>query len=100
MNYTFESQILEVNGAVIHLTEKECSLFARFLDKQGETLSKDSLMNYLYASEHNRPAKKIVDVFVCKLRSKLKAGNFPGAIETLWGKGYVMRLPESVEVAA
>lgn len=31
---------------------------------------------------------KMVDVMICKLRKKLEDKGFPGAIKTIWGKGY------------
>ena len=37
---------------------------------------------------------KIVDVFICKLRKKLaSASGGKDYIETVWGRGYVMREP-------
>jgi hypothetical protein len=41
---------------------------------------------------------KIVDVFVCKLRKKLsQATNGEKYIETVWGRGYVLRNPEATQ---
>ena len=31
---------------------------------------------------------KIVDVFICKIRAKLKALDIDPSIETAWGRGY------------
>lgn len=45
----------------------------------------------------DEPEIKIVDVFVCKLRKKLKPYGIE--IETLWGQGYRMT-PESKAIAA
>ena len=40
------------------------------------------------------PELKIIDVFICKLRKKLeKASNGKNYIETVWGRGYVLRAP-------
>jgi DNA-binding response OmpR family regulator len=45
------------------------------------------------------PAKPIIDVFICKMRKKLaSASDGKDYIETVWGRGYVLR--ESTEVAA
>jgi two-component system cell cycle response regulator CtrA len=45
----------------------------------------------------DEPELKIIDVFICKLRKKLseatKGANY---IETVWGRGYVLRDPETV----
>jgi len=40
----------------------------------------------------DEPVIKIIDVFMCKLRKKLaNASNGKDYIETVWGRGYVMR---------
>ncbi|GLK63439.1 hypothetical protein GCM10017635_09090 [Paracoccus kondratievae] len=42
----------------------------------------------------DEPELKIIDVFVCKLRKKLAAAmNGESHIETVWGRGYVLRDP-------
>jgi two-component system cell cycle response regulator CtrA len=44
----------------------------------------------------DEPELKIIDVFVCKLRKKLSlATNGENYIETVWGRGYVLRDPAS-----
>jgi two-component system cell cycle response regulator CtrA len=45
----------------------------------------------------DEPELKIIDVFICKLRKKLaKAADGDSHIETVWGRGYVLRDPEPV----
>jgi two-component system, cell cycle response regulator CtrA len=40
----------------------------------------------------DEPGLKIIDVFICKLRKKLAgASGGKNYIETLWGRGYVLR---------
>ena len=42
----------------------------------------------------DEPELKIIDVFICKLRKKLAtASNGRNYIETVWGRGYVLREP-------
>ena len=44
----------------------------------------------------DEPELKIIDVFICKLRKKLsQATGGESYIETVWGRGYVLRDPES-----
>ncbi len=46
----------------------------------------------------DEPELKIIDVFVCKLRKKLTAATGgSNYIETVWGRGYVLRDPAPVE---
>jgi two-component system cell cycle response regulator CtrA len=43
----------------------------------------------------DEPELKILDVFMCKLRKKLAhASNGRNYIETVWGRGYVLREPD------
>jgi len=46
----------------------------------------------------DEPEMKIIDVFICKLRKKLaNASGGKDYIETVWGRGYVMREPAEAE---
>jgi two-component system cell cycle response regulator CtrA len=48
----------------------------------------------------DEPELKIIDVFVCKLRKKLTAATGgDNYIETVWGRGYVLRDPAPTEDA-
>ena len=49
----------------------------------------------------DEPTIKIIDVFICKLRKKLaEASNGKDYIETVWGRGYVLREPHEGKVFA
>ncbi|AYF01247.1 winged helix family transcriptional regulator [Paracoccus yeei] len=57
-------------------------------------------LNHLYGGM-DEPELKIIDVFVCKLRKKLAAAlNGESHIETVWGRGYVLRDPVAEGLAA
>jgi DNA-binding winged helix-turn-helix (wHTH) protein len=46
----------------------------------------------------DEPEIKIIDVFICKLRKKLAiASSGKDYIETVWGRGYVLREPSEDE---
>ena len=54
---------------------------------------KRQFLNHLYGGM-DEPELKIIDVFICKLRKKLaNATNGKNYIETVWGRGYVLREP-------
>jgi two-component system cell cycle response regulator CtrA len=56
-------------------------------------------LNHLYGGM-DEPELKIIDVFVCKLRKKLaQAAGGENYIETVWGRGYVLRDPPGAESA-
>lgn len=69
------------------LSGSEARVFGHLYTR--EMATKNSIMAILYQSMGRDEAEpKIVDVFVCKLRKKLKP--FGVAIETVWGNGYAM----------
>ena len=54
-------------------------------------------LNHLYGGM-DEPELKIIDVFICKLRKKLaNASNGKNYIETVGGRGYVLRAPSEGE---
>ncbi len=61
--------------------------------RKGTTLTKEMFLNHLYGGI-DEPELKIIDVFICKLRKKLVAATGgQNYIETVWGRGYVLRDP-------
>ncbi|MBE1237923.1 winged helix-turn-helix domain-containing protein, partial [Phaeovibrio sulfidiphilus] len=64
------------------------------------TLTKEQFLNHLYGGM-DEPDLKIIDVFVCKLRKKLAAFlDGETCIETVWGRGYMIRDPEQTPSAS
>ena len=77
----------------IHLTGKEYAILELLSLRKGTTLTKEMFLNHLYGGM-DEPELKIIDVFVCKLRKKLIAAtDGESHIETVWGRGYVLRDP-------
>ena len=56
------------------------------------TVTRETFLNQLYGGM-DEPVAKIIDVFICKLRKKLAASNGKDYIETVWGRGHVLREP-------
>jgi two-component system cell cycle response regulator CtrA len=64
------------------------------------TLTKEMFLSHLYGGM-DEPEMKIIDVFICKLRKKLtSASGGKNYIETIWGRGYVMREPSENAASA
>lgn len=81
-------KVVNVDGKTVALTRKEYEIVNLLGVRKGAVLSKASFINHLYGGR-DEPESKIVDVFVCKLRHKLKKAGLKGAaIETVWGQGY------------
>lgn len=69
------------------LTASEARVFAHLTTR--DECSKDSIMAAMYSNRVDAgPEIKIVDVFICKLRKKLRP--FGVSITTLWGRGYAL----------
>jgi two-component system cell cycle response regulator CtrA len=82
-----------VSGQPLHLTGKEYGMLELLSLRKGTTLTKEMFLNHLYGGM-DEPELKIVDVFICKLRKKLvTATGGESYIETVWGRGYVLRDP-------
>ena len=80
------------------LTTKEYQMLELLAMRQGTPITKDMFLGHLYGGM-DEPDQKIIDVFICKLRKKLmQASGGKDYIETIWGRGYVLRNPEPVRV--
>ena len=92
-----DSRTCEVAGKPVHLTGKEYGILELLALRKGLTLTKEQFLNHLYGGM-DEPEVKIIDVFICKLRKKLEdASGGDNYIETVWGRGYVLRAPEGSE---
>jgi two-component system cell cycle response regulator CtrA len=92
-----DAKTVEVDGKTVHLTGKEYQMLELLSLRKGTTLTKEMFLNHLYGGM-DEPELKIIDVFICKLRKKLsEATGGENYIETVWGRGYVLRDPASSE---
>jgi two-component system, cell cycle response regulator CtrA len=88
-----DTKTVEVNSARVHLTGKEYQMLELLSLRKGTPLTKEMFLNHLYGGM-DEPEVKIIDVFICKLRKKLaNASNGKNFVETLWGRGHVLRDP-------
>ena len=94
LSVNLDNRTAEVDGEPLHLTGKELSILELLSLRKGQTLTKEQFLNHLYGGI-DEPELKIIDVFICKLRKKLaQATGNENYIETVWGRGYVLRDPE------
>ena len=88
-----DAKTVEAEGGAVHLTGKEYQMLELLSLRKGTTLTKEMFLNHLYGGM-DEPELKIIDVFICKLRKKLaEATGGDNYIETVWGRGYVLREP-------
>ncbi len=97
-----DAKTVDVAGSAVHLTGKEYQMLELLSLRKGTTLTKEMFLNHLYGGM-DEPELKIIDVFICKLRKKLAEANAGEShIETVWGRGYVLRdpVPQDIEEPA
>ena len=94
LEVNLDAKTVEVAGRPVNLTGKEYQIFELLSLRKGTTLTKEIFLNHLYGGI-DEPEAKIIDVFICKLRKKLTAATLgENYIETIWGRGYVLREPD------
>ena len=98
VSVNLDAKTVEVEGQTVHLTGKEYQMLELLSLRKGTTLTKEMFLNHLYGGM-DEPELKIIDVFICKLRKKLSvATGGDNYIETVWGRGYVLRDPNPLEM--
>ncbi|MCJ2041664.1 response regulator transcription factor [Methylobacterium sp. J-059] len=91
MVINLDQKVVEIAGTRVPLTGKEYQMLELLALRKGTTLTKEMFLNHLYGGM-DEPELKIIDVFICKLRRKLaNASGGKNYIETIWGRGYVLR---------
>lgn len=94
MSVNLDARTVEVDNKTLHLTGKEYKILELLSLRKGTTLTKEMFLNHLYGGM-DEPEVKIIDVFICKLRKKLEIlTDGENYIETVWGRGYVLRDPQ------
>ena len=97
VSVNLDAKTVDVEGKAVHLTGKEYQMLELLSLRKGTTLTKEMFLNHLYGGM-DEPELKIIDVFICKLRKKLgEATGGDNHIETVWGRGYVLRDPASTQ---
>ena len=91
-----------VDGIPLRFPPNELEFLSYFMRNQGRGLAKSQIMNELYGLNFDEdiPDQKIVDVFMSKVRKKLRRAD-PSLVdmfETIWGFGY--RLPTPAQFDA
>lgn len=81
------------DGRAVSLTRLEAEALNLLIERPHSTVSKEMLMQRLY-NDLDEPQIKIIDVFICKVRKKIRAATGGlDVVETIWGRGYAY-IPE------
>jgi two-component system cell cycle response regulator CtrA len=86
-----DKRLVTVDGKPVNLTQREYEILEILGLRKGTIVTKEMFLNRIYAGGRE-PGHKIIDVLVCTLRHKLaQATGRSHHIETVWGRGYVLR---------
>ena len=92
-----DAKTVHINQVGVNLTGKEYQMLELLSLRRGTTITKEMFLGQLYGGM-DEPEIKIIDVFICKLRKKLAvASGGKDYIETVWGRGYLLREPPEVK---
>ena len=92
-----DAKTVHIKQVRVNLTGKEYQMLELLSLRRGTTITKEMFLSQLYGGM-DEPEIKIIDVFICKLRKKLAvASNGEDYIETVWGRGYLLRDPHEVK---
>jgi two-component system cell cycle response regulator CtrA len=84
------NQDVIANGTRVHLTTREFAILELLILRRNMIMTKEAILTQLYGGM-DEPEIKIIDVFVCKIRSKLTKAGLPNVITTVWGRGYSVK---------
>src|SRR5690606_24519997 len=99
LTVNLDTKTVEVQNTRVHLTGREYQMLELLSLRKGTTLTKEMFLNHLYGGL-DEPELKIIDVFICKLSKQLAvATGGKNDIETVWGRGYVLREPDETELS-
>jgi DNA-binding response OmpR family regulator len=86
------SHTAQLRGVSMDLTSKEYDLVAALATKAGDLVKRNSLVGMLYPLE-SEPDSNSLDVLLARVRKKLQGSGVE--IETVRGKGFVLRVAEA-----
>ena len=90
MTLDVDRQDVVANGVRVHFTNKEFALLQLLVLRRNMVITKEAILSHLYGGM-DEPEIKIIDVFICKVRSKLTKAGLPTVISTVWGRGYSVK---------
>lgn len=80
---------VSVGSEIIPLTLKEFELLVFLVKHQGQALSREQLLEYVWGMDYHG-SLRTVDTHIKTLRMKLGTGDY---IQTIWGVGYKFEVP-------
>lgn len=85
-----DKHIVERNGEEIKLTLQEFMLLKLLMENKNRVLSRSEILDTVWGINYNSNTN-VVDVYISYLRNKIDTGNSGRLIETVKGRGYLIR---------
>ena len=93
-------RLIRIDGHPIGITEMEYRVLELLAFARNNVVTRSMLLKHLYRRSDDQPQPKIIDVFISKLRKKLRsASNGAEFIETIPQRGWILRDIESASAA-
>jgi DNA-binding response OmpR family regulator len=93
------AESLRVDDQPVGLSQAEFRIFARRWESRGRIVTAEDLMGAIYG-QGERPASRVLPVFLFKLRRKLSPLGLGDLVETAIGRGFTIRGDAEVEAHA
>ena len=92
MNVDSVQRLIRIDGHPIGITEMEYRVLELLAYARNNVVTRNMLLKHLYRRADDQPQPKIIDVFISKLRKKLRSAS-GGAefIETIPQRGWILR---------
>ena len=93
-------RLIRIDGHPIGITEMEYRVLELLAFARNNVVTRQMLLKHLYRRSDDQPQPKIIDVFISKLRKKLRSAS-GGAefIETIPQRGWILRDMETASAA-
>jgi two-component system, cell cycle response regulator CtrA len=87
-----EQRLIRIDGHPIGITEMEYRVLELLAFARNNVVTRAMLLKHLYRRSDDQPQPKIIDVFISKLRKKLRnASGGAEFIETIPQRGWILR---------
>lgn len=93
-----ERGMVVANGAFVSMPPSEMTVLEALVERWPNVVTKEAIMECLYLLEQDEAFIKIIDVYVCKIRKKIKPLGIE--IQTHWGRGYSLGMCAQKPVVA
>jgi len=94
-------RLIRIDGHPIGITEMEYRVLELLAFARNNVVTRQMLLKHLYRRADDQPQPKIIDVFISKLRKKLRnASGGAEFIETIPQRGWILRDIEQSSAAA